>query len=173
MKLRKLLLIALSLTLTAGFAQVKTKTKTTTTKTKTVATKPATPKMGKNVTKVEIKGETYYMTKEIGYNVLGTYNYEGKGAPIVELNQDGTGLFALHEMSPTRMVWGFECEMDGTPKKNETPWGAVYRLWYQIKEKNKGASWESGVVDAWDIVQFSIHFDEHLMYILGERTKSY
>ncbi len=125
------------------------------------------------VTRVTIKDEVYYLTRNIDYPITGLYKYESKGEPIVQLNEDGTGLFQLHEMSQTKMVWGIECDEKGIPKKNETSWGAVYRLWYQIKEKHKGASWESGQINDWDVVQFSIHFDTKEMYILGERIKGY
>lgn len=142
-------------------------------KTATVATKPAIPKLGKNVQEVKIKNETYYLTKEIGYPITGEYLFESKKDPIVQLNPDGTGLFQLHEMSRTPMVWGIECEMDGTPKKIKTDWGFMYNLWYQIKAKHQGASWESGEIDAWDVVSFSVHTDESKIYILGERIKSF
>ncbi|MBA4320100.1 MAG: hypothetical protein C0412_17005, partial [Flavobacterium sp.] len=105
--------------------------------------------------------------------ITGDYLFEGKKDPIVQLNADGTGLFQLHEMSRTPMVWGIECEMDGTPKKVKAAWGFMYNLWYQIKAKHKGASWESGEIDAWDVVSFSVHTDENTIYILGERIKTY
>lgn len=148
MKLRNLLFIALSLFITGAYAQTA-------------------------VTKVTVKDEVYYLTKNIGYNITGIYKYESKGEPIVQLNKDGTGLFQLHDMSQTKMVWGIECDAKGAPKELKTDWGFAYRLWYQIKEKHKGKSWESGVIDEWDIVQFSIHTDENNIYILGERIKSY
>ena len=172
---KKFFLITLSLFMMVSYSQTKKTTKTTPkSATATTPPKTKTQKMGKNVTKIVIKEETYYLTKEIGYIITGKYTYEGKGSdPIVQLNEDGTGLFQLHEMGKTPMVWGIECVIDGTPKKQESTFGAVYLLWYQIKEKNKGKSWESGVVDAWDAVQFSIHFDEKKMYILGERIKNY
>jgi hypothetical protein len=137
--------------------------------------KTTTPKMGKNVTKVEIKNETYYLTKEIsGYNIIGDYTYEDKGGePIVKLNADGTGLFQLHGMGKTPMEWGIECEMNGIPKKQEGSFGAVYLLWYQIKERHKGKTRDMGEVDAWDAVQFSVRFNDRKLLILGERVKSY
>lgn len=123
-------------------------------------------------TKVTIKNETYYLTKEIGYPIVGTYKYDSKnGEPIVQLNADGTGLFQLHDMQPTKMVWGIESDAQGKAKKVEGPAGAKYRLWYQIKEKNKGKGWESGVVDSWDVVEIAISFTNKKAYILGERVK--
>ena len=172
MKPKNLIIIALSLFATSIHAQKKTIAKTTK-KNSTVVTKSVTPKLGKNVQEVKIKNETYYLTKEIGYNITGEYLFEGKKDPIVQLNADGTGLFQLHQMSKTPMVWGIECEMDGTAKKIKADWGFMYRLWYQIKAKHKGSSWESGEIVAWDVVSFSVHEDDGKIYILGERTKTF
>lgn len=173
MKLKNVLIIALSLLVTSINSQ----------------TKVTTPKLGKNVIKVVVENETYYLTKDIGYNVVGQYNNingdynqttkTNSNEPIAKLNEDGTGLWQNYGTSKVNMEWGFECEMDGTPKKNESPYGAVYRLWYKIKEQlafvnsSNGKTTLSGDIDKWDIVQFSIHFDEKKMYILGERVKTY
>ena len=170
MKTKNLILIILSLFITSLQAQKKTKS---TNKTNTIVAKTAIQKLGKNVQEVKIKNETYYLTIEIGYPITGQYLFEGKKDPIVQLNPDGTGLFQLHEMSRTPMVWGIESEMNGTPKKIKTDWGFMYNLWYQIKAKHQGASWESGEIDAWDVVSFSVHTDESKIYILGERIKSF
>ncbi len=125
------------------------------------------------VTKVTVKDEVYYITTKMDYPVTGLYKYESKGEPIVQLNEDGTGLFQLHQMSQTKMVWGVECDAKGVPKEQKVSWGSAYRLWYQIKEKHKGKTWETGVIDEWDIIQLSVHTDEKKIYILGERVKTY
>lgn len=172
MKTKNLIIIVLSLFITSTHAQKKTNSNSPK-KTTTLAPKLAAPKLGNNVQEVKIKTEIYFLTKEIGYPITGDYLFESKGDPTVQLNGDGTGLFQLHQMSRTPMAWGIECEMDGTPKKIVAPWGFMYNLWYQIKEKHKGASWESGEIDAWDVVSFSVHTDENKIYILGERIKTY
>lgn len=135
MKIKMLLIIALSLLTTADFAQTA-------------------------VTKVTVKDETYYITTELEYNIIGLYKYEEKGAPIVELNKDGTGIFQLHGMPQKEMKWGIESDAKGVPKQLKVVWGSVYRLWYQVG-------------DVWDIIQLSVHTDERKIYILGERIKTY
>lgn len=135
MKLRTLLIIMLSLFVTGSFAQ-------------------------SAVTKVTVKDEVYYITTKMEYPITGRYKYENKGAPIVELNADGTGIFQLHQMPESNMVWGVECDSEGVPKELKVVWGSVYRLWYQV----------AGV---WDIIQLSVHTDERKIYILGERIKTY
>ena len=167
------IVITILVFLLAGTTLQAQKKANSTNKTTTVAAKTAIQKLGKNVQEVKIKNETYYLTKEIGYPITGEYLFESKKDPIVQLNPDGTGLFQLHEMSRTPMVWGIECEINGTPKKIKTDWGFMYNLWYQIKAKHQGASWESGEIDAWDVVSFSVHTDESKIYILGERIKSF
>jgi hypothetical protein len=130
-------------------------------------------RLGKNVQVIKIKNKTYYLTREIGYPIIGEYLYQSKKDPIVKLNADGTGLFQRHQMSRTPMVWGIECEIDGTPKKVKADWGYMFTIWYQIKEKHKGNGWESGEIDAWDAASFSVHEDTRSIYILGERIKNY
>jgi hypothetical protein len=125
------------------------------------------------ITKIVEKDEVYYITTDIGLPIIGLYQYEGKKEPIVSLKEGGQGLFQLHGMSATNMVWGIECDATGKAKVQEAPWGGIYRLWYKITEKHKGKTWESGEVGKWDIVQFSVHSNEHKMYILGERIRSY
>ena len=74
MKLRTLLIFASILFVTGSFAQ-------------------------SAVTKVTVKDETYYITTKMEYPITGLYKYENKKDPIVQLNEDGTGLFQLHQMS--------------------------------------------------------------------------
>lgn len=135
MKLNPLLIIALCLFVTGSFAQTA-------------------------VTKVTVKDETYYITTKSDYPITGLYKYESKKDPIVQLNEDGTGIFQLHGMPQNEMKWGIECDSKGVPKELKVVWGSVYRLWYQV----------AGV---WDIIQLSVHTDEKKIYILGERIKTY
>lgn len=136
MKLHHLLFIALCLFATSAYAQ-------------------------SPVTKVTVKDEVYFITTKMNYDILGLYKYESKGEPIVELNKDGTGIFQLHQMPQTPMVWGVECDSKGVAKELKVVWGSVYRLWYKAKDKE------------WDIIQLSVHTDEKKIYILGERIKTY
>ncbi len=127
MKLRMLLFNLLCLFVTGSFAQA-------------------------NVTKVTVKDEVYYITTKMEYPITGLYKYENKGAPIVQLNEDGTGIFQLHGMPQKEMKWGIESDAKGVPKELKVVWGSVYRLWYQVG-------------DEWDIIQLSVHTDERIIYI--------
>ena len=146
-------------------------------------------KVGKGVKTIIVKNEPIYLINNIDYNIIGLYeNTEGdfdnvtktySKEPITQLNADGTGLWQNFGTNKVPIVWGIECEKDGTPKKNETPYGAMYRLWYQIKAKfivtdnwNRKIR-ESGEIDAWDIVDFGINFSKKIIVILGSRVKNY
>ena len=113
------------------------------------------------VTKVTVKDEVYYLTTKMDYPITGLYKYESKGEPIVQLNEDGTGIFQLHQSPQKDMIWGIESDSKGVPKELKVVWGSVYRLWYKTKDAE------------WDIIQLSVHTDERKIYILGERIKTY
>ena len=114
-----------------------------------------------DVIKVTVKDEVYYLTTKLDYPITGLYKYESKGEPIVQLNEDGTGIFQLHQTPQTNMIWGIESDSQGVANELKVVWGSVYRLWYKTKNKE------------WDIIQLSVHTDEKKIYILGERVKTY
>ncbi|MBK0370045.1 hypothetical protein [Flavobacterium agrisoli] len=114
------------------------------------------------VTEITANNRTHYITTIINYPVTGTYLFEGKSEPIVQLNPNGSGIFQLHEKPKSNMTWGFECSQIGIPKFKEGFNSAVYSLWY--KNDNE---------ENWNEVQFSIHFNKLKMFILGERIKSF
>jgi hypothetical protein len=136
-----------------------------------------------NVTKITVDGDVYYLTTDIGYNLVGKYlnengSYDYKTnttstEPITVLNEDGTGLWQNYGTSKGKMIWGVECNKDGSPKKIETDYGAVYILWYMKKEQLIFNGKPEGKVDVWDAVQLSIKFKEGKIYILGERSKTF
>lgn len=135
------------------------------------------------VNKINVADEVYYLTTDIGYNLVGEYlnengDYNQKTRttstePIAVLNADGTGLWQNFGTSKGKMIWGIECDENGTPKKNTSDYGEVYRLWYMLKEKLIFNGQPEGSVDKWDIVQLSIRYDPKKIYILGERSKPY
>ncbi|OCB75517.1 hypothetical protein [Flavobacterium crassostreae] len=121
------------------------------------------------VTPIEVKNKTHYITTTIGYPVSGTYLFEGESGPIVSLNDNGSGIYQLHNQPEKRMVWGIECSQKGIPKFREGFDSAVYTLWY----KTDAAESQTEQIVEWNEVQFSIHFKKKKMFISGEREKSY
>ena len=138
MKLKKLVFFALLLFASNSFAQ-------------------------NTVTQINTGDGVHYITTNINYPITGTYLFEGT-APIVVLNANGTGVFQGHDQAEKEMVWGIECEQNGTPKAIIDADSAAYSLWY----KNTVGSDQN-----WDSVPFSIQFTTSKMYIQGERMKSY
>lgn len=137
MNLRKLLLSLLFIVTTSSHAQIK-------------------------VDQIEVKNKTHFITTIIGYPIAGTYLFENKKEPIIQLNENGTGIFQLHDKPQTSMTWGIECSNIGIPQLTEGFNSAVYSLWYK-----------NDTEENWNEVQYSIHFNKMKMFILGERVRAY
>ena len=114
------------------------------------------------VDKITYKIHEHFITTTIGYPVDGTFLYEGKGEPIVQLNPNGTGVFQREDLSKKNITWGIECTEEGIPIFKEGFNSASYTLWY--KPTNE---------EDWIFAQFSIHFNKKKMFIMGERIKDY
>jgi hypothetical protein len=180
----KFIILFFTLVSSASFAQTKSA------KSGSSSNVSTSSKTGKGVITIMVNNEPIYLTTNIDYNIAGLYeNLNGdfdnvtrtkSKEPITQLNADGTGLWQNYGTSKVRMNWGIECEKDGSPKKNESPSGAVYRLWYQIQERfvlinsvTGKVIRESGVIGSWDIVEFSINFNLNRFAILGDRVKNF
>lgn len=120
-----------------------------------------------SVTEITAKDGKHYITTDIDYPITGTYLFEGLTEPIVQLNDNGTGIYQLHNQPQVPMVWGIECDENGEPKFIKGFDSEAYTLWH----KNESSS-ELGN-NEWIMVEFSIHFETEKMYIQGERIKNY
>jgi len=120
-----------------------------------------------SVTKIIAKDGIHYLTTTIDYPITGTYLFEG-AEPIVDLNSNGTGIYQLHGQPRKDMVWGIECDVNGTPKFIKGFNSAAYTLWYQHTTTS-----EDDTDNSWKAVPFSIHFNTSKMYIQGERMRDY
>ena len=114
------------------------------------------------VSEISKNDKTHYITTTINYPITGTYLYEGKTEPIVQLNPNGSGIFQQHEEPQTKMTWGIECSDIGIPVIKEGFNSAVYTLWYK-----------NDADENWNETQFSIHFNKYKMFIAGERIKTF
>ena len=120
-----------------------------------------------DVTPIISENKDLYITRTINYPITGTYLFEGKTEPIVELSGNGTGIFQFEDLSKKNILWGIECTEKGTPIFKKGFDSATYTLWY----KNKDGK-ETGE-DYWISVHFSIHFNKNRMFILGNRSKDF
>jgi hypothetical protein len=117
-------------------------------------------------TKIEAKDGIHYITTSIDYPVAGIYQFKGT-EPIVELNDNGSGFYQLHEQPKKAVNWGIECDEAGAPKFYKGFDNAAYTLWYQYTnpEPDDDTNWKA--------VEFTIHFNTQKMFIQGERSKEY
>ncbi|WP_276131701.1 hypothetical protein [Polluticoccus soli] len=126
---------------------------------------------------IKIKDETYYGVRSIpGYTVTGTYKYEGKGEPIIQLNPDGTGLFQRHGVPADKIKWWIMAESNGTVKTNKGEYGQQHTLITELQEDIYQTVSGGRQVKAWSAGDFDMHmvtikYDENKIYILGERVK--
>jgi hypothetical protein len=118
-----------------------------------------------SVTTISTKTGTRYITNAVDFPIAGTYLFQG-AEPIVELNNNGTGIYQLHELPKRAMIWGIECNESGALQFIKGFDNVAYTLWYQYS-----ASSDSDT--NWNEVPFSIHFNTMKMFIQGERMKEY
>ena len=119
------------------------------------------------VNEIETKSGVHYITTNINYPVAGTYLFEG-GEPIVELNDNGTGFYQLHDQPKRPINWGIECEKTGETLFKKGFSSEAYSFWYKFL-----TTYEADTNLAWNLVPFTIHLNTLKMYIQGERVKSY
>ena len=127
-----------------------------------------TKSFGQNtVNEIETESGVHYITTNINYPVAGTYLFEG-GEPIVELNDNGTGFYQLHDQPKRPINWGIECEKTGETLFKKGFNSEAYSFWYKFLTTDEADSNRG-----WNLVPFTIHLNTLKMYIQGERVKSY
>ena len=127
-----------------------------------------TKSFGQNtVNEIDTESGVHYITTNINYPVAGTYLFEG-GEPIVELNDNGTGFYQLHDQPKRPINWGIECEKTGETLFKKGFNSEAYSFWYKFL-----TTYEADSNLAWNLVPFTIHLNTLKMYIQGERVKSY
>lgn len=114
------------------------------------------------VNQITYRNQEHFISTEIDYPVAGTYLFEGKSEPIVVLNENGTGIFQYQDLTKKDISWGIECLSDGIPVFKEGFNSASYSLYYKTNENEE-----------WILIQFSIHYNNKKMFIMGERVKDY
>jgi hypothetical protein len=116
------------------------------------------------ISEISAKDGNHFICNKIGYPIVGTYQFEG-GEPIVDLYENGTGFYQLHEQVKRPIIWGIECFDGGIPKFKKGFDSAEYTFWYKYTDAETD--------DVWNVVEFSIHFRTKKMFIQGERLKLY
>ena len=126
------------------------------------------------VEKITLKGTVYTVTRKIPTDlkvIFGTYIYEwGKATnePIVELNEDGTGLFQPHMVNPIPIKFWFDCDVNGVVRKQQGVNGRyAVTLLLQYGE-NSNRNYATG---SYDLMGVTVVSDENYAVIYGERFK--
>ena len=119
------------------------------------------------VNEIETKSGIHYIRTNINYPIAGTYLFN-EGEPIVELNENGTGFYQLHDQPKRPINWGIECEKTGESVYKKGFNSSAHILWYRFL-----TTYELDTNLDWNYVEFTIHFNTLKMFIQGERVKSY
>lgn len=124
--------------------------------------------MSSDVEKIELKGDTYTVSKSLPDEIIGRYDYEGKGEPIVQINADGTGLFQPHGMAPIPIKVWIDVDDSGTPRRQVgTEQRYRYTLLIQYGEGG-GGNYPAG---NYDLLGVTMLKDEGKALVLGERVR--
>ena len=120
-----------------------------------------------SVSQIFTDDKSFYITNRIGFPITGTYLFEGKTAPIVELNENGLGVLQGEDLKKRAILWGIQSSKSGTPKFKKGFDSAAYTIWYKFREV------EELEEDKWIESHFSIHFRVKKMFVFGNRSKTY
>jgi hypothetical protein len=122
-------------------------------------------------TKVEsfnLLGTEYTVTKNFPDDIIGLYNYEGVGEPIIKLESNGFGLFQPHMVEPIKIEFWIDCDADGTIRKQE---GVNGRYQYTLLIKYLDGSNGNYPVGKLDLMGVMVLPDLGYVSIYGERLK--
>lgn len=120
-----------------------------------------------SLTEIETDKGIRYITNAIDYQITGKYSFKG-GDPIAVLNNDGTGIYQLHDQPQRAMTWGIECTKNGELKFIKGFDNVKYALFYKFDTSLDGET-----VENWNKVDFTIHLNSLKMFINGEREKNF
>jgi hypothetical protein len=123
---------------------------------------------GEVITK-DLEGTSYTVSQHFPPEILGKYTYEGKGEPIVLLNEDGTGLFQPHGVAPIKIKFWIDCDETGKWRRQDGIEGRYqYTLLIQYQESDSG-NYPSG---KYDLMGVAVLHDLGRAVIYGERYKA-
>lgn len=126
------------------------------------------------VEKITLNGTVHTVTKKITTDmkvVFGKYIYEwGKEteAPIVELNENGTGLFQPHMVNPIPIKFWFDCDEKGIVRKQE---GVNGRYSVTLLVQYGESTNRNYATGNYDLMGVTVVTDENYAVIYGERYK--
>lgn len=127
-----------------------------------------------SVEKITLNGTVYTVTRKIPTDlkvVFGIYDYEWGNEtenPIVQLNENGTGLFQPHMVNSIPIKFWFDCDENGVVRKQQGINGRYsVTLLIQYGE-NENRNYATG---SYDLMGVTVVPDEKYAVIYGERYK--
>ncbi len=117
---------------------------------------------------INLHGDDYTISKTLPDEIIGLYQYEGKGEPIVEINSDGKGRFQPHGRPPINIAIWIAVDENGAPRRqigNEQRYR--YTLLIQYGPGGDG-NYPEGKYDLMDVTMLK---DQGIAMIFGERTR--
>lgn len=116
---------------------------------------------------INLQGKDYTVSKTLPKEIIGTYRYEEKGEPIVQINDDGTGLFQPHGLAAIPIKIWIDVDAKGEPRREiGTEKRYRYTLLIQYGQGGDG-NYKAGSYDLLDVTMLK---DEGIATILGERV---
>lgn len=115
-----------------------------------------------------VDGQLVDVSRSFPPNILGTYLYEKRGEPIIELRGDGTGRFQAHMIAPIAIRWWLKSSPTGVPDK-VTGRNGNYRYTVVLQYLNStNGNYPSGSYASWYL---DTDVAAGCSIILGERFK--
>ena len=124
------------------------------------------------VEKFTINENTYYGTKAIPKEITGLYKYQKTKEPIVEINEDGTGYFQVHDVPKYPVEFWIETDENGTIQKRSSEVNNNYQVVLVLKYGSNGLSgWQGAKAGTFDRIDVTMAFTDGYAIILGERFR--
>jgi len=124
------------------------------------------------VEKFTINNNTYYGTKAIPKEITGLYKYEKVKEPIVEINEDGTGYFQVHDVPKYPVEYWIETDEKGEIHKRKSEVNSNYQIVLILKYGSNGQSgWRGDKAGTYGRIEITMAFTEGYAIILGERFR--
>ena len=121
-----------------------------------------------DVETIEIMGDSYSVSKSLPDEIIGKYEYEGKGEPIVQINADGTGLFQPHGMPPIPIKVWIDVDDSGVPRRQV---GTEQRYRYTLLIQYGAGGDGNYPAGKYDLMGVTMLKDEGKALVLGERIR--
>lgn len=120
------------------------------------------------VESISLKGRDYTVSPELPGEILGTYRYEEKSEPIVEIRADGTGLFQPHGMPAIPIRIWIDVDQNGVPRREV---GSELRYRYTLLVQYGAGGDGNYPAGGYNLLDVTMLKDDGIAVVLGERIR--